>query len=73
VSTFSPPLVAVGVDFDAELGAVGAVEELAAAEELAAVELPLELLEDPQPLASASAAQAISVEAPLFIAAGTLA
>ena len=36
-------------------------------------ELLVELVEDPQPAASASAAQAMSVEAPLFIGAGTLA
>jgi hypothetical protein len=37
------------------------------------VELPVELPEDPQPTASATAAQVISVEAPRFIPAGTLA
>ena len=34
---------------------------------------PVELLEDPQPAASTSVAQAISVDRPLLIGAGTLA
>jgi hypothetical protein len=56
----------VGVDV------LAGVEVLAVGVELLA-ELLVELPEDPQPAASATAAQAISIEAPRFIPAGTLA
>jgi hypothetical protein len=61
VSAFSPPPVVVRV-------VVGEEPEV-----VAPAELPVELLEDPQPAASASAAQAISVEMPLPIGVLTLA
>jgi hypothetical protein len=58
VLTFSPPLAVVGVDV---------------LDGLEALELVEEPLEDPQPAASATAAQAISVHQASFIGAVTLA
>jgi len=59
----------VGVELPAGVEAlVAGVEVL-----LVGAELLVELPEDPQPAATASAAQAISMEAPRFIPARTLA
>jgi len=70
---WSPPVFAVGVEPPAVVAGLVAGVELVVVGAGLLLELLVELGEDPQPAVSASAAQAISIEAPRFILARTLA
>jgi hypothetical protein len=69
----SPPVFTVGVELPAGVDALAVGVELLAVAVAPLAELAVELGEDPQPTATATAAQVISVDAIRFIAAATLA